>query len=119
MSKLMERKLVEDRYLIDSIRCNKIINSENGFEFFRESLNQEHWSLLYFRAYKHPEEFECFYDRAVTRGEELNRRYTKDDLDKLSMPKLREIGKMLGVTGVSLVVIKQNILSAQDESIEE
>lgn len=118
MAKKLEDKLVEDIYLIDSKRCCLIVNKETGREFKRSLTPQDKWELVYFRSVKHPEEFECHYDKAITKGEELDRRYSKEELDTYSMPELRKIGKMFGVTGVSLNAIKTNIMEAQNQAVE-
>lgn len=114
MSSLVNGKLVEDNYVLDSRRCNKIINVKTGTEFVRSTNEIDRWEFVFKYAKKNPDEFECEYDREIAAsGTEDDKVYEEGDLRPLSMPKLQSIAKPLGVTGRSKDEIIKRILEAQ------
>lgn len=114
MSSLVNGKLVEDNYVLDSRRCNKIINVKTGTEFVRSTNEIDRWEFVFKYAKKNPDEFECEYDREVAAdGPDGLTVYEEGDLRPLSMPKLQGIAKPLGVTGRSKDEIIKRILEAQ------
>lgn len=115
----VEKSDVEEKYLIDSKRCCLVVNKLTGREFQRSDKPYDKWEILYTNAAKRPDEFECYYDKAITKATEFDKRYTTEELEGYGMPKLREIGRALGVTGNSKRTIIQNILEMQDTSVEE
>lgn len=119
MSGLAITELVPERYILDSRRCKLITNHKTGLEYARKEKDPDAWSLLYFRAAKHPEEFLVEFDKPISKAEEINKRYTADELSRLAMPRLREIGLIFGVTSNSKLELAKKILSAQDTPLGE
>lgn len=116
MSNLVNGKLVEDNYVLDSRRCNKIINTKTGTEFERSTNEIDRWEFLFKYAKKNPDEFECDYDREIANQEPGSKsNYQEGDLKVMSMPTLQKVAKPLGVTGRSKEEIIKRILDAQGE----
>lgn len=109
---------VEEKYLLESTRCNKITNKITGHEFVRNLDKACRWDLIYTHAAKHPEEFECEFDRNPTWAESEGHRFSKEELEQMSMPQLRSIGKEYGIIANSLQVIRERIMKAQDKMTE-
>lgn len=114
MTTMVQGKLVEDNYVLDSRRCAKIFNKLTGNTFERSTNEFDRWEFVYKYAKKNPDEFECEYDREIaTGGPDLEHEFDESELRPMSMPSLQKVAKPLGVTGRSKEEIIKRILDAQ------
>lgn len=108
--------LVKPEYVIDSRRCSKIFNKKSGNVFERNLETSARWDMVYQYAAKNPDEFECEFDRDITKLDEKGGViYDLALLRTKNMPELQKIGKLFGVTGRSKDEIMSRILKAQGE----
>ena len=107
---------LRDEIILDAARCCSIRCIANDYVQKRDLGPNSGWQIFYEYAKMHPEMYVCEYDAQLAsevKAETGSYRFTRQDLEGMSVPKLRKIGVSLGATGDGKVDLVENILKAQ------